>query len=52
MRIDDNYYHVEQYKSAVVLMNHDGSIMWRIIQAFLLPQSIILTYVFTHGEKL
>ena len=47
MRIDDNYYHVEQYKSAVVLMNHDGSIMWRIMQAFLLPQSIILTYVLT-----
>ncbi len=47
MRIDDNYYHVEQYKSAVVLMSYDGSIMWRIMQAFLLPQSIILTYVLT-----
>lgn len=28
-----------------MLMSYDGSIMWRIMQAFLLPQSIILTYV-------
>ncbi len=38
---------VEQYKSAVKLMSYDGSIMWRIMQAFLLPQGIILTYVLT-----
>lgn len=38
---------LEQYKSAVALMSYDGSIMWRIMQAFLLPQSIILTYVLT-----
>lgn len=42
-----HYDRVEQYKSAVKLMRYDGSIMWRIMQAFLLPQSIILTYVLT-----
>ncbi len=40
-------YDIEQYKSAVKLMSYDGSIMWHIMQAFLLPQSIILTYVLT-----
>lgn len=40
-------YDIEQYKSAVKLMSYDGSIMWNIMQVFLLPQSIILTYLLT-----